>query len=63
MHVGTEAHVGRSDPYPAIPALTDLPDHDINTYIRNLATTSAKATAVPVLHSDWLTEALTRFRG
>ncbi|MCJ1242706.1 hypothetical protein MMC14_010715 [Varicellaria rhodocarpa] len=62
-HVGSEEHVGRSDPYPSIPALTDLPDHDIDKgYIRNLAEPSQKTSAVPAQHASWLTEALSKFR-
>ena len=63
-HIGTEFRVGRSDPYPAIPALTDLPDHDIlGGYVRNLATPAAPVTAVPLSHSNWLTDVISRFRG
>lgn len=62
-HVGTEEHIGRSDPYPAIPALTDLPDHDIEKgYIRNLTDPSSTTTAVPAQHANWLTEALSKVR-
>lgn len=60
-HVGAQTHIGRSDPYPAIAALTDLPDHDIGTYIRNLEEPLSQATSVPVQHSNWLTEALSTF--
>ncbi len=59
-HVGDEVHIGREDPYPAIAALTDLPDHDINTYIHNLETPTAQVTSVPAQHSNWLTEALSK---
>ncbi len=63
VHAGTEAHIGRVDPYPAIPALTDLPDHDVlSGYIRNLGSSSPPTTSVPVQHSNWLMEALSRRR-
>ena len=63
IHVGAEEHIGRSDPYPSIPALTDLPDHNIDKgYIRNLTEPSEKSSAVPVQHANWLTEALSKVR-
>ena len=62
-HVGAETHVGRRDPYPAIAALTDLPDHDIANYIHNLETSvPLQVTSVPLQHSNWLTEVLSKFR-
>ena len=62
-HICPETHVGRSDPYTAIPMLSDLPDHDIkNGYIHNLANPAAEATVVPKSYSNWFTEAISRFR-
>jgi len=62
-HVGNEAHIGRGDPYPAIAALTDLPDHDVlKGYLHNLETPSARSSSVPTEHSNWLTEVLSKIR-
>ena len=62
-HICPETRVGRSDPYPAIPMLSDLPDHDIlKGYIHNLANPAAEATVVPKQFSNWFTEAISRFR-
>lgn len=35
-HVGHELHIGRRDPYPHVPLLTDIPDHDCVKYIERL---------------------------
>ena len=62
-HICPETHVGRSDPYTAIPVLSDLPDHDLkNGYIHNLENPAAEATVVPKSYSNWFTEAISRFR-
>jgi len=62
-HVGKEAHIGRGDPYPAIAALTDLPDHDVlKGYLHNLETPSARSSSVPTEHSNWMTEVLSKIR-
>ena len=62
-HICPETHVGRSDPYTAIPVLSDLPDHDIlNGYIHNLENPTAEVTPVPKSYSNWFTEAISRFR-
>ncbi len=45
-------HIGRADPYPNIPVLTDLPDHDMSKYIlslRNGNSSEKPTTWVPYL--------------
>ncbi|KAL0017792.1 hypothetical protein WJX77_006574 [Trebouxia sp. C0004] len=59
-HVGSEEHIGRSDPYPSIPALTDLPDHDISHYILELQSFSGSSN-ISESHSNWFAQAISRF--
>ncbi len=63
-HVGAEVHIGRPDPYPAIPLFTDIPDHDIlQGYVRGLQTDAPQANAIPRSHANWLSCAMSAFHG
>lgn len=47
VHAGPEAHVGRPDPHPELPLMTNIPDHDISLYVSNCTADdpSAKGTS------------------
>lgn len=58
VHVGTEMHLGPKDDYPDIPVILDVADHDIATYVRNLAKPEGSSEAKPAATRDWLKRAL-----
>lgn len=62
VHVGNELHLGPSDPYPDIPVLFDLADHDIASYVKALQLGDKNETIVPEATTTWLLRAMNVFR-
>ncbi len=61
-HVGYEIHNGPVDPYPDVPVLIDIPDHDIAGYVKALQNPDVVESTVPEKTTTWLMRALDAFR-
>ena len=57
VHVGAEVHLGPTDPYPDVPVLLDVGDHDIAKYTRAVAAPDACKESKPAATRNWLLQA------